>query len=268
LLSQENSVESQQSLVSLTKPTLSFILPIFNGGKEAAPRIIEWIETVGKNLPTFEILVVDDGSVDDTYKALKAINVPELKIVRMDANRGKGAALKFGFGFVSGDVVIFADGDLQALPSNFSAFIDSLKESHAAIASKRVPGSEVVAGPKRKFLSVGFNCIVRLLLSLPLVDTQAGFKVFRRSALQKIIPLISVKAYAFDVELLVLANLLGMRIAELPASVTLESSFRSRNILRMLVDVLGIAYRLRIKRWYQKNMGDPSSKYRPILNWQ
>jgi hypothetical protein len=98
--------------------------------------------------------------------------------------------------------------------------------------------------------------------------TQAGFKVFRRTALQRIIPLLSVKRYAFDAELLTVANLLGMKIVEIPAFVKLESRFRSGNIMRMFVDVLGIAFRLRIRRWYQRNLDGRNGKYKPFLNWK
>jgi glycosyltransferase involved in cell wall biosynthesis len=267
LLSQDlTTTASVQDSIAVTRPVISFILPIYNGGSTAASRISNWIRATSDILPKFEIIMVDDGSIDDTYEALKRINNPALKIVRMDVNQGKGAALKFGFGFATADIVVFADGDLQALPSNFDEFIISMKKSQIAIASKRVVGSRVEADTKRKLLSIGFNCIVRMLVSLPLVDTQAGFKVFKRSALEKIIPLISVKHYAFDVELLVIAHLLEMEIVELPASVKLESSFRVRNILRMFVDVLGIAYRLRIRRWYQNNLDGQVSPYRPFLD--
>ena len=82
------------------------------------------------------------------------------------------------------------------------------------------------------------------------------------------LPLISVKKYAFDVELLVVAKLLKLKIVELPAIVTLGNGFRKRHMLRMLVDLLGISYRLRMKRWYQINIAkrkvDP---YRPIMKW-
>jgi dolichyl-phosphate beta-glucosyltransferase len=268
LLSEDSTGQYLQEPLSLVRPVISFVLPIHNGGWFAAPKIAHWVESANHNLPKFEIVIVDDGSTDDTSGALEALKISQLKVVRTKENLGKGAALEFGFGFVTGDIVIFADGDLQALPINFFDFIDTLKESSVAIASKRVPGSVVEAGTTRIFLSVAFNCVVRLLLSLPLADTQAGFKVFRRTALQRIIPLLSVKRYAFDAELLTVANLLGMKIVEIPAFVKLESRFRSGNIMRMFVDVLGIAFRLRIRRWYQRNLDGRNGKYKPFLNWK
>ena len=153
------------------------------------------------------------------------------------------------------------------MPVDLNQYLAATRSCDVAIASKRVPGARVNAGVKRKFLSIGFNTFVRVMLSLPLSDTQAGFKIFRQSALQKIVPLISVKHYAFDVELLTVAKLLKLRIVELPANVKLESNFRNKNIVRMFIDVLGIAYRLRIRHWYQRNLELRRKNYQPILRW-
>ncbi len=210
---------------------------------------------------------MDDGSTDGTLDAAREIKDERVRIVGYDNNRGKGEALLYGIRFARGDTIIFADGDLQALPLDFQHYLKAVETHDIAIASKRVRGARLDAGAKRKFLSIGFNAFVRVLLSLPISDTQAGFKIFRASALKKIIPLISVKRYAFDVELLTVANLLGLKITELPASVRLESTFRGGNIARMFIDVLGIAYRLRIRRWYQVNLEFRRNKYEPILNW-
>ena len=146
-------------------------------------------------------------------------------------------------------------------------YLKATLTADVAVASKRVAGARLEAGVKRRFLSIGFNGFVRVLLSLPISDTQAGFKIFRRDAIKKIVPLTCVKHYAFDVELLTVANLLKMKIVELPAHVKLESNFRNKNTIRMFIDVLGIAYRLRIRQSYQRNLELKRKRYRPILRW-
>ena len=121
---------------------------------------------------------------------------------------------------------------------------------------------------RRNFLSIGFNNFVRFLLSLPIKDTQAGFKVLRRSALQKILPLLSVKRYAFDVELLVVATeICHYKVVELPAKVDLQGGFRLGNIIRMVIDMLGIVYRLKIKHWYQDNHKKISRRIQTYGRW-
>ena len=94
--------------------------------------------------------------------------------------------------------------------------------------------------------------MVRTLIGFNLKDTQVGLKVMKRSAVDKIFPSLAVKRYAFDVELLTVAHINNLKIAEMPIKLNLESSFKPKEMLRMFVDLLGIAYRLRIIHWYQR----------------
>jgi glycosyltransferase involved in cell wall biosynthesis len=241
-------------------------MPVYNEGFEVRQHVTKAIANYTNCIPNFELIVVDDGSVDDTLAGLESINDQRVKIMGYEGNRGKGGALIFGSSLSTGDIVIFADGDGQALPRDVSSYIDALKTSDIAIASKRVSGAKVTAGFKRRFLSIGFNLFVRNLLSLPISDTQAGFKVFKASGLKKILPLIAVKRYAFDVEVLTVAmKVLNLKVEELPANVTLDSNFRIGNIVRMFLDVLGIGYRLKIRKWYQRNMADTKTS-RPFIH--
>jgi hypothetical protein len=104
----------------------------------------------------------------------------------------------------------------------------------------------------RRVLGHGFNVLVRLLTSVKLRDTQTGLKAIRRTALEDIFPRLTVKRYAFDVELLAVANLFGLKIVELPVRLKLDRMFSLREVWHMFVDLLGIAYRLRVKKWYQR----------------
>jgi hypothetical protein len=112
-----------------------------------------------------------------------------------------------------------------------------------------------------------FNLAARILTGLDVSDTQSGLKAARSEALYKILPLLSVKRYAFDVEFLVVASLLGMKIKELPVDINLDSMFGMRKVVRMGVDLLGIVYRLRLIRWYQKNLQAQSMTYVPLVRW-
>jgi len=241
-------------------------MPVYNLSSSVADLIKNATSKFSDVLPKFELVVVDDGSKDGTMLQAIAVQDRRVRVVGYDHNRGKGEALLYGSRFAAGDVVIMADGDLQATPLELNLYLGAIAESDIVIGSKRVMGAVLDAGFKRRFLSTGFSVLVKILLSLPLSDTQVGFKVFRKSALLKIIPLISVKHYAFDVELLTVAHLLGLKITELPAKVKLEAKFHNKNMLRMLVDLLGIAYRLRIRHWYQHNLAK-GKHYEPKLRW-
>lgn len=263
----EQSVPTQESL-QISRPSVSVVMPVYNVGKEVRHLIEQALDRYSLEFGSFELIAVDDGSTDGTFEALKSIDDERLKVVRYPLNQGKGSALIFGFGFSVADKVIFADGDMQALPHDSDLYISALENADIAVSSKRVLGTRVNAGVKRKFLSIGFNTLVKLLLPVSVSDTQAGFKAFRRKALDRVLPLVSVRKYAFDVEVLVVAKLLNLKVVELPINITLGSDFRNKHILRMMVDILGIAYRLRIKRWYHLNLAiEEHVTYDPILKW-
>jgi glycosyltransferase involved in cell wall biosynthesis len=257
------SVPQQQ-----TVPAVSIIMPVYNGGAEVADNLRFAISKFESLLPSFQVVVVDDGSTDGTYSLLSKLKDDRVTVIGYPANMGKGHALLYGFQYATSDKVVFADGDMQASPCDLKKYLSSLDHADILVSSKRVFGARVNASATRNFLSLGFNLFVKMLLPVTVSDTQAGFKAFRRSALAKILPLVSVKKYAFDVEILVGARLLNMKIAELPAVVTLQDGFGKRHMFRMFVDLLGIAYRLRLKHWYQDNIARrKNGPYKPILRW-
>src|SRR5208283_5006957 len=106
----------------------------------------------------------------------------------------------------------------------------------------------------RRVLSEVFNGMVRFLTGVPLKDTQSGLKAMRKSAFINVFPRLAVKRYAFDVELLAVANLYGLRVVEMPVSIKLDAKFNPREMLHMFVDLLGIAYRLRVIHWYRRKL--------------
>jgi hypothetical protein len=101
-------------------------------------------------------------------------------------------------------------------------------------------------------LSLGFNVLTRLFTGAKLGDTQVGLKVMKKSAFQDIFKRLCVKRFAFDVELLTLAKFYRLKVVEMPVKLKVNNSFRLTELWKMFVDLLGIAYRLRLVRWYQK----------------
>ncbi len=206
----------------------------------------------------YEIIVVNDGSKDETgFKILKcAHNNGHLKVVSYYKNMGKGYAIKTGFSSATGDSVIFMDGDLEINPNQIKRYVKALEGGDIVVGSKRHPESCVKAPFVRRFLSCGFNLLVRLLTGLKLSDTQSGLKAVRRKSLVKVFPALSVKRFAFDVELLAVANLYGLSIVELPVNIRLENSnFDPKEIFGMFIDLLGVTYRLRVKKYYHNSVG-------------
>ncbi len=247
---------------------VSVILPAYNEEDsigEAVGSVSQRLESMGQD---YEIIVVDDGSSDGTKSRASEYTLDKkIRVLGYDQNMGKGYALKYGAMCALGDFVFFMDSDLDIEASNLARYLKAVQDVDLVIASKRHPLSKVDEPLSRRVLSFSFNMLVRLLTGVQASDTQAGLKAFSSESMKKILPLLSVKKYAFDVELLVVARLLKMKVVELPVKIQLSAGFSIRSIARMAVDLLGIAYRLRIIHWYQRNINNQTPKYAPIIKW-
>lgn len=207
----------------------------------------------------YEIIVVDDGSPDKTYLKAREAADSAVHVYRIARNTGKGYALILGYRASKGNYVVFFDADLDVDPRQIILLIKAIEitGADAAITSKWHPSSRTNAPYIRKFLSKSFNALVRLLLGLPVSDTQTGAKAFKRRVLDDVTKYLTVKRYAFDVELLTAIVARGYRVAEVPAlwRITLKPKFSLREIWRMLIDLLAITYRHRLNKQYTRAQG-------------
>lgn len=233
---------------------LSFVMPAHNEGDSIVGALSSLDHALRTSQLRYEVVVVDDGSVDRTrVNAIKYANQNgHVRVIGYKSNVGKGYAVRNGFMSATGDAVVFVDSDLEIGLEQISSYVEALKHGDIVIASKWHPDSVVDIPLIRKFLGLGFHVLVRLLTGVKPRDTQAGLKALRKSAFKDIVPGLVVKRYAFDVELLVLANLYGLRVVEMPVNIKMESLFSFGEGWRMFLDLLGIAYRLRVRRWYQR----------------
>ncbi len=251
------------------KPELSLIMPAYNEESKidlVIERVDDHVRRIGLR---YELIVVDDGSFDNTKVKVGeyARKNAHVKVVGYNNNVGKGFALKTGFSHAVGDMVVYLDSDFEIDPSQVVHYVEALKHADIVVASKWHPESSVDSPLIRRILSQGFNALVKLLTGLRLSDTQTGLKAMRRNAFVDVFPRLTVKRYAFDVELLVLAGLLELKVVELPVNIRLRSLFSFREVWRMFVDLLGITYRLRAFRWYQRalaRVNQPTATARKI----
>ncbi len=236
---------------------LSVLMPMYNEELYAAANILETDDYFKKTGILYEIIVVDDGSLDLTYTKASSVKKEHIKIHKLSENQGKGQALKEAFNISTGDLIMFLDGDLDIKPKQFEILFKIMNEKNAdvVIGSKRHPESILQYPFKRKILSAGYFFIVKILFGLTLRDTQTGIKLFKREVLEKIFHKVLIKRYAFDLELLILAHHYGFKIAESPVVVNYRGKFGHitlKTIFQIFWDTLAIFYRLYILRYYDK----------------
>lgn len=233
----------------------TFVIPAYNE-EDSIETALRSIDDAMQEKLRYEIVVVNDGSRDKTLPKVitYASRNRHVKVIDCPKNMGKGHAVTAGFAQAAGEVVIFADGDTDIDLSTVSRYVACLQHGDIVIASKWHPQSVVEMPLVRRILSHGFNLLVRVFTGVKLRDTQSGLKAIRRTAFKDVFPRLAVKRYAFDVELLAVANLYGLKVVEMPVRLRMSAAFEPKDILRMFVDLLGIAYRLRVIRWYQRSI--------------
>ena len=235
---------------------ISVILPAYNVEDKIEQVINETVKALDRITDSWEIIVVDDGSKDLTFAIAKefAKNDGRVRAISYGKNMGKGFALKYGFEHSRGDLIVFMDADLDLHPKQIKKFIEIMEKEKAdvVVGSKRHPESKVNYPLKRRILSDVYFLIVKVLFNLNVRDTQVGLKLFKREVLRDVMPRILVKRYAFDVEVLANAVRKGYKIVEAPVELNFgfSSNVNWKEIWKMFVDTLAIAYRMHIRRYY------------------
>ena len=247
---------SAEPNTSNSKVEVSIIIPVYNLEKKISASLRTFKEVLNLSLSSYELIVVDDGSCDNTLEVLQEQEKIDsrVRVISYVPNKGKGHAVKTGVTQSYGSILVFTDGDLDIYPNLISAYIKEIEKSDLIIASKRHPLSNQNTLLSRKFLSWMFNFFIRLTFHIKIKDTQCGLKVGKADVLRRIFAVMLTNRYAFDVELLVIATALNLKIKEMPVDVNGYHKLKLQEILRMLLDVGAILYRLRIKRWYQKRL--------------
>lgn len=210
-----------------------------------------------------ELICVVDGYVDDTLAEAKkaAKKLSNTSVIGYQTNKGKGYAVKYGMAKSQGDIIAFIDSGMDINPNGLSMLLEHFEwyDADVIVGSKRHPASKVTYPWQRRILSFGYQYLVRLLFGLKIKDTQAGMKFFRRGVLEKVLPRLLVKRFAFDVEILAVANHLGFkRIFEAPIDVRLDfggaSVLTSQHFLKsvwnMMYETMQVFYRLQFLHYY------------------
>jgi glycosyltransferase involved in cell wall biosynthesis len=239
---------------------LSILMPAYNEARSIAYNVCETVETMRELGIDFEILVIDDGSLDGTHTAaIDALRAwpGHVRVVRCTRNEGKGNALVCGAEYSKGEYVAFLDADMDLHPEQLATFfaIMNARDADAVIGSKFHPESKVDYPALRRVYSLCYFLLVRAMFGLPVRDTQTGIKLFKRRVLETVLPRVLVKRFAFDLELLANAHHFGYRIVEAPVTLNFQrvcSRLRLPAVWNIFMDTLAIFYRMRILRYYDR----------------
>lgn len=229
-------------------PLLSLIVPAYNEGQRLAPSLAAMSAFFRAAGFPYEILVVDDGSTDETAAIIAAAVAadPALRAAGYGANRGKGHAVRTGMLAARGDYLMFTDADLSIPLSITDEFLDALRGDYdIAIASRWHPASKnaVPPPPIRRAMGAIFRWCVRRLVISDVRDTQCGCKAYRAEAARYLFSRSRIDRFSFDAEVIFLAARAGYRIKEVPFVLHYSpgSSVRPlRDSLLMVRDLLRI----------------------------
>jgi dolichyl-phosphate beta-glucosyltransferase len=233
-------------------PKLSIVVPAFNEAARLEPSLRRIVEYLREMRDPSELLLVDDGSRDDTAAIAEKVArdsapVPT-RVIRYAENRGKGYAVRLGLLEAQANVVLFSDADLSTPITETPKLVDPIRNGDCDLSfgsralDRRLIG--VHQTWRREQGGRVFNLIVRLATGLPFWDTQCGFKAFRMSVCRPLIEAAQIDRFGFDVELIYLAHLAQLRLREIPvrwdhtAGGPLDASGNySRDSMRMINEV-------------------------------
>lgn len=232
---------------------ISVVVPAYNEELRLPRALVEMIDVLDSRSATYEIIVVDDGSSDGTSATVRQFERirPQVRLVRLPVNRGKGHAVRTGVLNAKGARVLFADAD-GATPFGEISRLERALDGGADVAI----GSRAMASPDtrvktvlhRRLLGRVFNAWVNAMLLPDVADTQCGFKLFTRSAAQFLFSRQQSERFSFDVELLYIARRARLDVREVPVNWTNVPGSKVSLVVdatRMLRDVVVFRWRHR-----------------------
>lgn len=219
-------------------PVLSIVIPAYNEATSLPPHLEILVPLLNSVIgDRWEVLVVDDGSTDQTVKVIESLGYgPRIRVLRSAENRGKGAALRRGVAESQGAMVLTCDADMSTPPEMLLPFLSALEQgADIVIGTRRSPEAKIARRQPwvRRFLGTGYLTLCRKLTGVRLSDFNCGFKLFRGETARELMAAARIDGWAIDMETLALAGRRHLTVRELPVS----WSDSSRSAVRLARDV-------------------------------
>lgn len=202
----------------MSKPEISLIIPAYNEAERIGKSLLSAQEYLTENFNEYEIIVVDDGSVDKTAEIAKNFG-DSVKVFKLERNSGKGAAVRKGMLESKGAIRVFSDADFSTPIYELQKLINELKSDADICIGSRAIQPELIRVHQpffRELLGKTFNLFVRTILFSGIKDTQCGFKGFKDYAAEKVFNKAKIDGFGFDVEILYIAKKEGFKIRQVP----------------------------------------------------
>lgn len=243
------------------KKTVSLIVPVYKKQAIAKKCILMQLKSLNqicqKKDLNYELIAVIDGNMDKSRDEILSIKDKHLKLLHYEYNRGKGFAVRYGMMKAKGDYIGFIDMGLDISTNCIKHMVRSIcdKNNSIVVGSKKHPKSKLQYTTKRKLFSWGYSLLVQLTTGIKYTDTQVGAKMFKRELIDSVLPRLLVKRYAFDVEILSVANRLGYKThkdipVEIDFTIDISSATNMKTIINMIKDTLAVFYRMKILHYY------------------
>jgi glycosyltransferase involved in cell wall biosynthesis len=235
----------------------SIVIPAYNESARIPATLAAVVACVRANRWSAEIIVVNDGSRDDTAEVVRAFaaSAAEVRLVENPGNRGKGYSVRNGILQARGEIVMFTDSDLSAPIEEAPRLFAAIEQgADIAIGSRWLEsGRQTHRQPiYRQFFGRCFNAVTRMVMGLRFADTQCGFKAFTRTAAQTIFPLQTIERWGFDPEILFIAVKRGFRVQEVAVSWAHDERSRMsylRDGMKMLEEIATIRWNALLGRY-------------------
>lgn len=251
----------------MAAPELSVLVPAYREGPRIHDNLVRLLGALDETGIDYEVVVVSDGNTDGTVAEAERVGSPRVRVMAYPVNEGKGFAIMHGVGQARGALISYIDADMEIPPESIGRCVALQREGgwDIVVGSKRHPESQVQYPWTRRFQSWVYQVLIAVLFQLDVSDTQTGLKLFRGEVLRAVVPLLAVKRFAFDLELLVVARKLGFRrIVEVPVSIAykFETTTGVRAVYNALWDTAAIFYRLHFLRYYDRRRSASGSDLR------
>ncbi|OGN03880.1 MAG: hypothetical protein A2831_03120 [Candidatus Yanofskybacteria bacterium RIFCSPHIGHO2_01_FULL_44_17] len=234
---------------------VSVIIPAYNEEKRIEKTLLSVHEYLSRQSYDYEILVVNDGSKDQTSAIVHKLSfaVRNLRLVDNKENHGKGWVVRQGMLEAQGDYRLFMDADNSTTVDQVAGFLPFFEQGFdIVIGSRRIEGANIAVKQPwfRDFLGGAFRLVVRVLVPVGVTDSQAGFKAFSKKTAEAIFPKQTISRWAFDVEILAIARKMKFKIKETP--IKWENDADSKVKLSGMIKMLFEVFRVRWNLWTNK----------------